>query len=65
METMDWSTISQIGGTAAVAIVAILTIAKLFGNHITDQTKATQELVSEIKLLREDLKEIVSALLKK
>jgi len=62
---MEFSQLAQLGSTAAVAIVAILTIAKLFGNHLTEQTKATQELVNEIKLLRDDLKEIISELIKK
>jgi len=62
---MDYSQLAQLGSTAAVAIVAILVLAKLFGNHITDQTKAIQELVGEIKLLREDLKDIVVKLLEK
>lgn len=62
---MDYSQLAQLGGTAAVAIVAILTIARLFGNHITEQTKATQDLINEVKLLREDFKNLISELIKK
>jgi hypothetical protein len=55
---MDWQILAQLGSTAFVAVVSILSIFKIFSNHIEHETKAITELTTEIKGLRDDMKDI-------
>jgi len=60
---IEWKEIVQLGSTAVVAIVAILSVIKLTTNHINHNTAAIDRLADEIKGLREDLKDILRDLL--